>query len=223
MREYYEARAVEYDSTTYELMQHDRDDVEDLAALETFVAGLSPGPVLDVGCGTGWLTRLLAGPVVALDASEAMLRETERRVPDAELVRAIVPPLSFPDLSFVRVFASHVYSHLHTEELREAFVSEALRVAEELVVVEQVPQPALATQGWHERTLGDGTAYLVYKRCLSSSALADELGGIVVHETSAYVAVRTGANVRRGPNADAADVSGYDATGLGRERHPDCQ
>jgi ubiquinone/menaquinone biosynthesis C-methylase UbiE len=222
MREYYDARAGEYDSTSYELMQHDRGAVEDLAALETFVAGLSPGRVLDVGCGTGWLTRLLAGPVVALDSSEAMLRETRRRIPGAELVQATVPPLPFPDQSFARVFSSHVYSHLDTQELREAFVSEALRVAEELVVVEQLPPPEIATDGWHERTLGDGTSYLVYKRCLSPSALAAELGGTVVHETSAFVAVRTGPTVRRGPNG-RTHVSGYDATGAVRERHPGSQ
>jgi SAM-dependent methyltransferase len=217
MRDYYEARAGEYDASTYELMQHDHDAVEDLAALETFVAGLSPGRVLDVGCGTGWLTRLLAGPVVALDASEAMLRETERRVPAADLVHATVPPLPFPDRSFARVFASHVYSHLDTQELRRAFVSEALRVADELVVVEELWRDGLATDighdGWHERRLGDGTPYLVYKRYLSPAELADELGGTVVHETSAFGAVRTG----------SADVSGYGATGPTRDGHPGWQ
>ena len=201
MRDYYDARAGEYDSTTYELMQHDRDAVEDLAALETFVAGLGPGRVLDVGCGTGWMTRLLAGPVVALDASEAMLRHTGLRVPAAELQHATVPPLPFPDSSFVRVFASHLYSHLDTDELRQAFLTEALRVAEELVVVEQQWQPALAApeewqdvwhDGWHERRLGDGTRYPVYKRYLSPAELAEELGGRVVHESPAFLAVRTG-------------------------------
>jgi SAM-dependent methyltransferase len=194
MRDYYEARAGEYDSTTYELMRHDRDAVQNLAALETFVAGLSPGPVLDVGCGTGWLTRLLAGPVVALDASESMLAVTARRVPDAELVRATIPPLPFPDKSFARVFTSHVYSHLDSPWLRRDFVSEALRVADELVVVEEQWRSGLSaastSDGWHERRLGDGTSHLVYKRFLAPAELADELRGAVVHETPAFFAVR---------------------------------
>jgi ubiquinone/menaquinone biosynthesis C-methylase UbiE len=194
MRDYYDARASEYDATTYELLQHDRDAVVSLAALETFVSGLSPGRVLDVGCGTGWLTRLLAGPVVALDASEAMLAETARRVPDAECVRATIPPLPFPDGSFSRVFTSHVYSHLDSPWLRRDFVSEALRVAEELVVVEEQWRSGLTAvttrDGWQERRLGDGTTHLVYKRYLSPAQLADELRGTVVHETPAFFAVR---------------------------------
>jgi SAM-dependent methyltransferase len=210
MRDYYEARAGEYDSTTYELMQYDRDAIESLVALESFVAGLTQGPVLDVGCGTGWLTRLLAGPVVALDASESMLAETARRVPDAELVRATIPPLPFPDRSFVRVFTSHVYSHLDSPWLRRDFVSEALRVADELVVVEEQWRSGLtattARDGWHERRLGDGTTHLVYKRFLSPAQLADELGGVVVHETPAFFAVRARSEQPRGERIATAFV-----------------
>jgi ubiquinone/menaquinone biosynthesis C-methylase UbiE len=187
---YYEARAGEYDATSYELVQSDSETAPQLAALERMVRGLPPGRVLDVGCGTGWLTRFLRGQVVALDASAAMLREASRRVPEAFFVRASVPPLPFPDLSFDRVFASHFYSHLEDPGVRRAFVTEARRVASELVVVEESWRPGRPSEAWEERSLLDGTSHRVYKRYLPSPALAEELGGQIVFESPTFVAVQ---------------------------------
>jgi SAM-dependent methyltransferase len=53
------------------------------------------GLVLELGCGTGLLTRHLVGAghrVVATDASPAMLARARRAVPDAEEVRQLVLP-----------------------------------------------------------------------------------------------------------------------------------
>jgi len=53
------------------------------------------GLVLELGCGTGLLTRHLVGAghrVVATDASPAMLARARRAVPDAEEVRRLVLP-----------------------------------------------------------------------------------------------------------------------------------
>jgi ubiquinone/menaquinone biosynthesis C-methylase UbiE len=196
MRGYYDARAAEYDATAFELAQRDPAAAEDLAALERLVAGLPTGHVLDVGCGTGWLTRFLRGSVVALDASEAMLRIARERLPDARLVLAIVPPLPFPDRSFDRVLCSHLFSHLETEDVRRALLRETLRVAGELVVVEQAWRPGLPTEAWEERRLRDGSTHLVYKRYLTASALASELAGEVLLETPTFVAVRAAATPR---------------------------
>lgn len=55
----------------------------DRLVAEQFVAELPAGRILDVGCGTGYLTRLLHGSVVALDASNAMLELARVRVPGA--------------------------------------------------------------------------------------------------------------------------------------------
>jgi ubiquinone/menaquinone biosynthesis C-methylase UbiE len=190
MRQYYDARAAEYDATTYELAMRDPALALDLAALERLLRDLPPGLVLDVGCGTGWLTRFLRGPVVALDASKAMLDLARRQVPDAELVQATVPPLPFPDATFARVFTSHFYNHLVPAELREAFLGEARRVAGELLVVEQPGRPGDPTEVWEERRLLDGSVHLVFKRYLTAAALAPELGGTVVLDTPSLVAVR---------------------------------
>jgi ubiquinone/menaquinone biosynthesis C-methylase UbiE len=198
MRRYYEARAAEYDATTHELATRDPALAQDLAALEQLLRDLPAGPVLDVGCGTGWLTRFLRGPVVALDASESMLARARRRVPDAELVHATVPPLPFPDASFERLVTSHFYNHLETAELREVFLGEARRVAGELLVVEQPRRPGDPSEIWEERTLLDGSVHLVFKRYLTAAALAAELGGTVVLETPSLVAVRASSPAARG-------------------------
>jgi len=189
MLRYYDARTAEYDRTSYELMRRDPDGAADLARLETFLRELPRGATLDVGCGTGWLTRLVRGRVLALDASEAMLNLARRRVPSAVFVCAEVPPLPFLAGSFVRVLAAHFYSHLANEVVRRAFVAEVLRVASELVVIEQ-PPPGEPAEAWEVRPLADGSSHRVYKRYITAPELAHELGGEITLETSSFVAVR---------------------------------
>jgi ubiquinone/menaquinone biosynthesis C-methylase UbiE len=191
MKAYYDRRAREYDATTYELVLQDDDASRDLAALEGLLTALRPAATLDIGCGTGWLTRFLPGFVVALDQSESMLRIARGHVPGAVFVLAEIPPLPFPAASFDRAFASHVYSHVVTAEERRAFVDEAVRVARELIVVELAYQRDLPKESWERRTLADGTEHLVFKRYLTAGELADELGGEVLLDTPTFVAVST--------------------------------
>lgn len=130
MREYYARRAAEYDATSWDAF-----DLEQRAEVERFVANLPSGRVLDIGCGTGYLTQFLRGSVVGVDQSAEMLELARTRVPVAGFVRADVPPLPFEDGTFDLAFSSNVYSHLDTPEARAGFVAEALRVARELVFV----------------------------------------------------------------------------------------
>lgn len=191
MKEYYDRRAPEYDATSHELARSDPATAGDAIKLEATIASLPPGRILDVACGTGWLTRLLRGRVVGLDQSEAMLRLARGRLPDAVFVRAEVPPLPFPSDSFDLVFSSHFYGHLDMET-REEFVAEARRVASALVIVEEAWRPGLPDQPTIERrTLGDGSTHDVYKRYFTASGLAAELEGAVLLETPSLVAVRT--------------------------------
>jgi SAM-dependent methyltransferase len=187
---YYDARAPEYDNTTYELARRFPASAGELVQLEAFVGALPPGGVLDVGCGTGWLTHALRGRVVALDASAAMLQRARARLGEGVYVLATVPPLPFLERSFDVVFASNFYSHLPDPSLRRSFVSEAFRVARELVVVEQAWTADRPRESWETRLLRDGTSYDVYKRYLTSVELAEELGGEVAFETPSWVGVR---------------------------------
>lgn len=79
MRAYYDQRAIEYDDWWLGsglFAERDRPgwtaNVERLAGV---VRQLSPARVLDVACGTGFLTRHLRGEVTALDQSPRMPRD----------------------------------------------------------------------------------------------------------------------------------------------------
>jgi SAM-dependent methyltransferase len=195
MKEYYERRAPEYDATSYELMRAS-DDASDLDRLEAFVADIPPGRTLDIACGTGWFTRLLRGEVVGVDQSEAMLRIASERVPEARFVRATVPPLPFDDDSFDVAVAAHIYCHLEEEDERREFVSEALRVAPRLIVIEEAWRPGLAEETWEERMLRDGSRYRIFKRYYTAERLAAELGGSIALSTASFVAASVDRPVR---------------------------
>jgi ubiquinone/menaquinone biosynthesis C-methylase UbiE len=180
MRDYYDRRAAEYDSWwlgTGLFASRSRPGWdEEREELLRVVGELSPGRVLDVACGTGFLTVALAGEVTALDQSPQMVEITRSRVPRARVVQGEAIPLPFDDGAFDRVFTSHFYGHLQPDE-RAAFLDEAFRVAGELVVVDSALRPGGAAEDWQERVLEDGSSTPVYKRWFTPDSLLDELGG----------------------------------------------
>jgi|SRR5215208_1493478 len=191
MKQYYDRRALEYDATSWELTEAEAAGSRDLAALERLLRELPPARLLDIGCGTGWLTSRLAGTIVGVDQSEAMLQLARRRVPDALFVRADIPPLPFPDDTFDRALASHVYGHIDAPEDRALFVAEALRVARTLILVEQAWRPPSPRESLERRTLRDGSEHLVFKRYFEAAELAAEVAGEVLLATDTFVAVAT--------------------------------
>jgi ubiquinone/menaquinone biosynthesis C-methylase UbiE len=193
MRTYYERRAKDYDDWwlgTGKFEERDRPGwSEEVERLVGVVSGLTPVRVLDLACGTGFLTRHLRGDVVGIDQSETMLEVAAQRVPGARLVKGDAVPLPFAEGEFERVFTSHFYGHLLEAE-RNAFLSEVRRVAHELVVVDAALREDVEPDGWPERVLNDGTVYRVYKRFFTGSGLVTELGGgEVIHDGRWFVAV----------------------------------
>lgn len=135
MRRYYDRRASEYDDWWLgagRFAQRERPgwsaDVERLTRL---LRDLAPVRVLDVACGTGFLTRHLRGDVVGLDQSPRMVRVAAERMPRARVVEGDAVPLPFSAGAFDRVLTCHFYGHLLLAE-REAFVGEARRVGGQL-------------------------------------------------------------------------------------------
>jgi len=193
MKHYYDNRAPEYDDWYRGIGRFARRDRpgwdEDLQALQDDVAALAPARTLDVACGTGFLTRHLRGEITALDQSERMLEVAAERVPGAELVSGDALSLPFDDDSFDRLFTGHFYGHLQDPD-REAFITEAHRVASELVIVDSARRPDHEPEEWQERVLNDGSRYEVYKRFFDPDALVQELGGgSVLHASRWFVMV----------------------------------
>ena len=154
------------------------------------VAGLPPARTLDVACGTGFLTQHLSGFVVGVDQSTSMVALAQSRLPQGLAIVGDALHLMVSDHTFDRVFTGHFYGHLPADE-RAAFLTEARRVAGELVVVDAARRPGVEPAQWQERVLNDGSRHSVYKRYLSGEQLADEIGGEVMLQGQWFVAART--------------------------------
>ena len=119
-----------------------------------------------------------------------MARVAAARMPHARVLQADAVPLPFADGTFDRVVTGHFYGHLLPDE-RAAFLAEADRVADELVVVDTAQRAGVPAEGWQERVLDDGSRHRVFKRFLGAARLREELGaGEILHEGDWFVAYR---------------------------------
>jgi ubiquinone/menaquinone biosynthesis C-methylase UbiE len=195
VKAYYDRRAPEYDDWylgvgLYE-DRHRPDWDAELDELTSTIAALPAARTLDVACGTGFLTQHLQGEVVGLDASAAMVEIAERRVPRATFLVGEALELPFDDRSFDRIFTGHFYGHLEDRDRRH-FLSEARRVAAELVVADSSQVHSPVAEEFQPRVLKDGSRWEVYKRYFTGNELASELGGgRVLCENRWFVVVRS--------------------------------
>jgi ubiquinone/menaquinone biosynthesis C-methylase UbiE len=180
VREYYDARAAEYDDWyrgTGLFADRDRPGWEaEVERLVATIADLPPTRTLDVACGTGFLTRHLPGSVVGLDQSARMLDEAARQATKASFVQGDALALPFANDSFGRVFTGHFYGHLEQPD-RLRFLDEARRIGRELVVADSSRRSSEVDEEMSERVLSDGSRWAVYKRWFTGESLANELGG----------------------------------------------
>jgi SAM-dependent methyltransferase len=174
MKQYYDRLASQYEQNE----AFREEPSEDLPGLFHAISLLPSARVLDVACGTGFLTQHLGSEVTGLDQSEAMLEVARGRVPWAEFVRGDAFRMPFAEDSFDRVFASFFYGLLPLED-RRRFLEEARRVGDELILVEPTPEwvPSGRAEGWEERGLSDGSRYEIYRRYFTANTFADELDG----------------------------------------------
>jgi demethylmenaquinone methyltransferase/2-methoxy-6-polyprenyl-1,4-benzoquinol methylase len=195
VKAYYEARAREYDDWVYGTgLFEERDRPgwhEERERMQDAVAAMAAVRTLDIACGTGWLTQHLRGEIVGLDASPSMLEVAADRIPGAEFVVGDALELPFEDGSFERIATGHFYGHLEEPD-RVRFLSEARRVATELVVIDSALHDGVEPVEWQERLLNDGSRWEVYKRYFVASELAEELGdGEVLFAGNWFVVVRS--------------------------------
>ncbi len=190
---YYDQRAREYDDWyTGRGVFTVRDRPGWHAEVEQIVDLVERLPVartLDVACGTGFLTGRLGGFVVGLDRSPSMVAIAQSRLPRGLAIVGDALALPVTDNSFDRVFTGHFYGHLPDGE-RTAFLSEARRVAGELVVVDTARREDATAGRWETRVLSDGSQHRVYKRYLSADQLALELDGTPLFDGRWFAAAR---------------------------------
>ena len=161
-------------------------EVEELIGV---LQALPPARVLDVACGTGFLTQHFRGQVVGLDQSAQMVEIAAARMPHARVVQGDIAPLPFDDGEFDRVFTSHFFHHLAADR-RASFLTEARRVGHEIVVVEDLRSPDAPEEEWREVELGDGSHHRMHRHAFTAAELSAELGGgKVLHEGRWFVVV----------------------------------
>jgi ubiquinone/menaquinone biosynthesis C-methylase UbiE len=195
VKAYYDRRAPEYDDWYLGVGLYEERDRPDwdaaLAELTQTLAALPAARTLDVACGTGFLTQHLAGEIVGLDASDAMIDIARETVPRATFVVGDALDLPFPDGAFERVFTGHFYGHLEDAD-RRRFLAEARRVAPQLVVADSSQAHSPVAEEFQPRLLRDGSHWEVYKRYFTGEGLAAELGGgTVLCENRWFVVVRS--------------------------------
>jgi hypothetical protein len=76
----------------------------------------------------------------------------------------------------MKIFTGHFLGHLHPER-RARFLTEARRVAPEIVVLDAALRDDVEPEQVQERILSDGTSHRVFKRYFTAAQLVSELGG----------------------------------------------
>jgi len=129
-RSSYDAVAVEYDKHFREALAGRPWDRAVLAVFAELVQSRSPGPVADVGCGTGHQTALLHGlgvDVFGVDLSPGMLAVALQEHPDIRFTVGSMLALDLPDGSLGGLLA--YYSTIHVpDDLLSTVLAEFARV-----------------------------------------------------------------------------------------------
>ncbi len=193
-RSYYDRRAAEYDDWylgTGLFAQRIRPGwAEEVAQLRAVIAAIRFGSLLDVACGTGFLTACLHGRVTGLDQSASMLAIASARVPRGAFVRGDGLRLPFRSKQFDCLLAAHFYGHLD-QMARLNFLKEARRVANSLLMIDAAAREDVPPEEHQERVLNDGSRHVVYKRYFTPERLIAEIGaGRALHSGRWFVAVQ---------------------------------
>jgi demethylmenaquinone methyltransferase/2-methoxy-6-polyprenyl-1,4-benzoquinol methylase len=190
MRDYYAARAPEYDRI-YQKPERQRD----LRAIEAWLPGVFQGKsILEIACGTGYWTQFLA-PVarnmLALDAAQETLQIAKARIPhsNVEFIEGDAYRLPADVQGYEAGFAGFWLSHVPRAQIREFLdgFHAALKPGATVVFLDNrfvigssTPIDQLDAGGdtYQLRTLADGSEHRVMKNFLTEAELREALVGV---------------------------------------------
>ena len=193
---YYAARAAEYDRI---YLKPERQD--DLRQIEAWLPGLFDGRrVLEVACGTGWWTRLIApraASVLAVDAAQQTLRIARARLAAEAATAAgrvefvLGDAYALPDDGerFDAAFAGFWWSHVPMSRLRPFLLGLHARLQPGARVIfldnrfvpgSSTPLDGTDAQGntWQLRRLADGSTHRVLKNFPTETQLREAVQGL---------------------------------------------
>ena len=190
MRDYYAARAAEYDD-----VYRKPERQADLRAIEQWLPPLFAGArVLELACGTGYWTQFIApvaSGILALDASPETLAVAKGRalVGDVQFVvgDAYALPQALP--RFEAAFAGFWFSHVPISRRREFLfgLNRVLRPGAKVVLLDNrfvegssspVTERDVEGNTYQSRILGDGTRHRVLKNFPAEGALRSIVAGL---------------------------------------------
>ena len=190
MQAYYAARAPEYDAV---YLKPERQG--DLRAIEQWLPPIFAGArVLEVACGTGYWTRVIApvaAEVLALDSAPETMAIARLRVPAAHVRFVAGDAYALPrdagrfDAAFAGFWFSHVPIARRVEFLRglNAMLGPGARVVLlDNCQVEGSSSPVSERDAegntWQVRRLGDGSMHRVLKNFPSEAELRSAVAGL---------------------------------------------
>ena len=101
--------------------------------------GLSDPQILEVGCGSGWLTEGLQrlGRVVAVDLADEVIARAQKRLPAAQFRAGDVEALVFPEAPFDVIVTLETLSHVEDQPRFIAHLAGLLKRGGHLVLTTQ--------------------------------------------------------------------------------------
>jgi SAM-dependent methyltransferase len=170
---------------------------EDLAAMRGHVAEVLRGhTVLELACGTGYWTRIIAetaDKVVATDVNPEMIAMAQlRKLPADKVSLRVADARDLPDDigDFTAVFIGFWWSHVKREEYERFLAQLKARIGKDVLVVllddayvegssETVARTDLEGNTYQIRSAPDGERYEIPKTYPSDSALRKKLAASV--------------------------------------------
>jgi len=187
VRDTYDTVARAYDARLADELDH---KPLDRALLAAFLELAGPGPVADVGCGPGHVTRFLAArhpAVLGLDLSPRMIEIARERAPGLPFAVASMLSLPVPDGAWAGAVALYSIIHLSPAARAAAFreLARALREGGRLLVSFHCDSPELPAGGTTHLTSWFGSDVEVDVHFLDADAVSADLvaAGFVIEST----------------------------------------